>query len=97
MSTNQSQVLPGGILIRPIPFGAPGRLSAGWTRPAGVESLLPCLCCPIEFMVTSSGVPWLQEVVRLIGHEPVGTPGPRPQLVEVGEESGKETRPVLQR
>jgi len=25
-----------------------------------VESLLPRVCCPIKFMVTSSGAPWLQ-------------------------------------
>ena len=58
MSTNQSQVLPGGIFACQVPFGAPGLPSAGWPRPAGVESLLRRVCCPVELMVTSSGTPW---------------------------------------
>jgi len=39
-STNQTQVLRGGIVAGPVPFEAPGPLFAGWTRPAGAESLL---------------------------------------------------------
>jgi hypothetical protein len=39
-STNQTQVLRGGIVAGPTPFEAPGPLFAGWTRPDGTESLL---------------------------------------------------------
>src|SRR5262249_22445860 len=56
MAKNHSQVLPGGTVAFPVPFGSPGLLLAGWNRPAGV-SLLRCVCCPVQFMVTSWGCP----------------------------------------
>src|SRR5262249_7690869 len=59
MPKNHSQVLPGGTVAFPVPFGSPGLLLAGWNRPAGVESLLRGVCCPVQFMVTSWGAPRL--------------------------------------
>jgi hypothetical protein len=60
MSTNQSQVLRGGIVACLGPCAAPDFWSVGGTRPTGVESLLRCVGGLIEFMGTSSGTPWLQ-------------------------------------
>jgi hypothetical protein len=57
MPKNHSQVLPGGTFACPVPFGPSG--PAGWDRPAGAESLLRRVCCPVEFMVTSSGATFL--------------------------------------
>src|SRR5262252_9175398 len=59
MPKNHNQVLPGGTVVFPVPFGSPGLLLAGWNRPAGVESLLRGVCCPVQFMVTSWGAPRL--------------------------------------
>jgi hypothetical protein len=53
MSTNHSQVRPGGIFNFPAAFGAPGPLLAGWPRPAGAEPLLPRFCCPNTLIFTS--------------------------------------------
>jgi hypothetical protein len=55
MPKNHHQVLPGGIVARPEPFGARGPLLAGWNRLADAESVLLRVGCPVEFMVTSSG------------------------------------------
>src|SRR5215475_5060811 len=59
MPKNHNQVLPGGTVAFPVPFGSPGLLLAGCNRPAGVESLLRGVCCPVQFMVTSWGAPRL--------------------------------------
>src|SRR5512132_232238 len=57
MSTNQSQVLRGGIFAGPVPFGPPGLASAGGTCPAGAESLVRPFGCPVRFMLVSSAMP----------------------------------------
>src|SRR5262245_51300651 len=59
MAKNHSHVLPGGTVAFPVSFGSPGLFWAGRNPPAGVESLLRCICCLIQFMVTSWGVPRL--------------------------------------
>src|SRR4030095_9825138 len=59
MPKSHSQVLPGGIFACPVPFGAPGLVSGGRSPPAGAESLLRRVCCPVEFIVPSSGDPCL--------------------------------------
>jgi hypothetical protein len=58
MAKNHSQVLPGGTVPFPVPFGSPDLVLAGWDPPAGVLPLR-CVNCLIQFMVTSGGAPWL--------------------------------------
>ncbi len=57
MSKSQSQVRPGGIFGSPGPFSAPGRVGAGWTCLASVESLLRPFSCAAKFMIISFRVP----------------------------------------
>ena len=46
----------------PVPFAPPGLV-------LDLESLLRRVCCPVAFMVTSSGVSWLQmETHRVVAN-----------------------------
>jgi hypothetical protein len=53
MSTNQSQVLRGGIVAGPVPVEVLGSLFTGWTRPWSAESLLR----RVELMVICGSSP----------------------------------------